>query len=58
MFWAEHEVGLPTALKKLRDMADSQKSPFMKVSRLLEKLVADGKGFACIGNNSDERIHA
>jgi 3-hydroxyacyl-CoA dehydrogenase len=45
MFWAEHEVGLPTALHKLRGFAAEQNSPFMKVSPLLEQLVAEGKGF-------------
>jgi 3-hydroxyacyl-CoA dehydrogenase len=49
MFWAEHEVGLKNALEKLATFAAQQTSPFMKVSPLLEQLVAGGKGFATVG---------
>jgi len=46
MFWAEHEVGLKNALEKLKKYADGK---WLKISPLLEKLVAEGKGFASIG---------
>ncbi len=46
MFWAEHEIGLPAALDKLRQFTADQNSPFMKVSPLLEQRVAEGKGFS------------
>ncbi len=46
MFWAEHEVGLKTALEKLKKYADGK---WLKISPLLEKLVAEGKGFASVG---------
>jgi 3-hydroxyacyl-CoA dehydrogenase len=45
MFWAEHEVGLPTALEQLRRYAAEQRSPWMTVSPLLEQLVAENRGF-------------
>jgi 3-hydroxyacyl-CoA dehydrogenase len=48
MFWADHDVGLKAALDKLKTFAVAQDSPFMKVSPLLEQLVADGKGFAAL----------
>jgi 3-hydroxyacyl-CoA dehydrogenase len=50
MFWAESEVGLKIALEKLRKFAAEQNSPFMKVSPLLEQLVAEGRGFASLGS--------
>ncbi|MBC7983514.1 MAG: enoyl-CoA hydratase/isomerase family protein [Candidatus Obscuribacterales bacterium] len=46
MFWAEHEVGLKTALDKLKKYADGK---WLTVSPLLEQLVAEGKGFASVG---------
>ena len=46
MFWAEHEVGLTNALEKLKKYADGK---WLKISPLLEQLVAAGKGFASIG---------
>ena len=46
MFWAENEVGLKTALEKLNKYADGK---WLKVSPLLEQLVAEGKGFASVG---------
>jgi 3-hydroxyacyl-CoA dehydrogenase len=46
MFWAEHEVGLKNALEKLKKYADGK---WLTVSPLLEKLVAEGKGFASVG---------
>lgn len=49
MFWAEHEVGLPAALEKLKKYSAQTGGKWLKVSPLLEKLVAQGKGFASIG---------
>jgi 3-hydroxyacyl-CoA dehydrogenase len=48
MFWAEHEVGLKTALEKLRQYSAQSGDEWLKVSPLLEQLVADGKGFASV----------
>jgi 3-hydroxyacyl-CoA dehydrogenase len=50
MFWAENEVGLKTALEKLKKYSAATGGKWLKVSPLLEKLVADGKGFASIGS--------
>jgi len=49
MFWAENEVGLSTALSKLKKYSDATGGKWLKVSPLLEKLVAAGKGFASVG---------
>jgi 3-hydroxyacyl-CoA dehydrogenase len=49
MFWAENEVGLKTALEKLRSYSAATGGKWLKVSPLLEKLVAEGKGFASVG---------
>jgi 3-hydroxyacyl-CoA dehydrogenase len=49
MFWAENEVGLKTALERLKKYSAATGGQWLKVSPLLEKLVADGKGFASIG---------
>jgi 3-hydroxyacyl-CoA dehydrogenase len=49
MFWAEHEVGLPKALEKLRKYGGQSGGKWSKVSPLLEQLVAEGKGFASVG---------
>jgi 3-hydroxyacyl-CoA dehydrogenase len=49
MFWAEHEVGLKTALEKLKKYSAATGGTWLKVSPLLEKLVAEGKGFASVG---------
>jgi 3-hydroxyacyl-CoA dehydrogenase len=49
MFWAEHEVGLSTALEKLKKYSAATGGKWLKVSPLLEKLVAEGKGFASVG---------
>jgi 3-hydroxyacyl-CoA dehydrogenase len=49
MFWAEHEVGLKTALEKLRKYSAASGGKWLKVSPLLEKLVDEGKGFASVG---------
>jgi 3-hydroxyacyl-CoA dehydrogenase len=49
MFWAESAVGLKTALEKLRKYSAATGGKWLKVSPLLEKLVAEGKGFASVG---------
>jgi 3-hydroxyacyl-CoA dehydrogenase len=49
MFWAEHDVGLKSALEKLQRIRVQTGSKWLSVSPLLEQLVADGKGFASIG---------
>jgi 3-hydroxyacyl-CoA dehydrogenase len=49
MFWAENEVGLSTALSKLKKYSAATGGKWLKVSPLLEKLVAEGKGFAGVG---------
>ena len=50
MFWAENEVGLKTALEKLKKYSAATGGKWLKVSPLLEKLVAEGKGFASVGS--------
>jgi 3-hydroxyacyl-CoA dehydrogenase len=49
MFWAENAVGLKTALEKLKKYSAATGGKWLKVSPLLEKLVAEGKGFAGVG---------
>jgi 3-hydroxyacyl-CoA dehydrogenase len=49
MFWAENEVGLKIALEKLRKYSVATGSKGLTVSPLLEQLVAQGKGFASVG---------
>jgi 3-hydroxyacyl-CoA dehydrogenase len=49
MFWAENEVGLKTALEKLKKYSAQTGGKWLTVSPLLEKLVAEGKGFASVG---------
>ena len=49
MFWAENEVGLKAALEKLKKYSAATGGKWLKVSPLLENLVAEGKGFASIG---------
>jgi 3-hydroxyacyl-CoA dehydrogenase len=49
MFWAENEVGLKTALEKLQKYSAETGGKWLKVSPLLEQLVAQGKGFAGVG---------
>ncbi len=49
MFWAENVVGLPAALEKLKKYSAATGGKWLKVSPLLEKLVAEGKGFASVG---------
>jgi 3-hydroxyacyl-CoA dehydrogenase len=49
MFWAENAVGLKTALEKLQKYSAATGGKWLKVSPLLEKLVAEGKGFASVG---------
>jgi 3-hydroxyacyl-CoA dehydrogenase len=50
MFWAENEVGLKTALEKLKKYSAATGGKWLTVSPLLEKLVAEGKGFASVGS--------
>jgi 3-hydroxyacyl-CoA dehydrogenase len=45
MFWAEHEVGLAKALEKIRAYSQVVGERWTKPSALLERLVAEGKGF-------------
>ena len=49
MFWAENEIGLATALEKIRGYAATVSGRWWKPSPLLEQMVAEGKGFADIG---------
>ena len=49
MFWAENEVGLKTALEKLKKYSAETGGKWLKVSPLLEQLVAQGKGFTSVG---------
>jgi 3-hydroxyacyl-CoA dehydrogenase len=49
MFWAENAVGLKTALEKLKKYSAETGGKWLKVSPLLEQLVAQGKGFASVG---------
>jgi 3-hydroxyacyl-CoA dehydrogenase len=49
MFWAENEIGLKTALEKLKKYSAQTGGKWLTVSPLLEKLVAEGKGFASVG---------
>ena len=49
MFWAENEFGLKAALDKLRKYSAATGGQWLKVSPLLEQLVAEGKGFASVG---------
>jgi 3-hydroxyacyl-CoA dehydrogenase len=49
MFWAENEVGLKTALERLKKYSAETGGKWLKVSPLLEQLVAQGKGFAGVG---------
>lgn len=47
MFWAEHEVGLDEILRRLREL-HAQFGDDFRPAPLLEKLVAEGKGFAAV----------
>ena len=49
MFWAENEIGLANALEKIRHYAATVSARWWAPSPLLEKLVAEGKGFSEIG---------
>jgi 3-hydroxyacyl-CoA dehydrogenase len=49
MFWAENEVGLKMALEKLKKYSAATGGKWLTVSPLLEQLVAQGKGFASVG---------
>jgi 3-hydroxyacyl-CoA dehydrogenase len=49
MFWAENSLGLETALRKLEKLSAETGGVWLKVSPLLEQLVAEGRGFASVG---------
>jgi 3-hydroxyacyl-CoA dehydrogenase len=49
MFWAENSVGLKIALEKLNQYSAATGNTWLKVSPLLEQLVAEGRGFASVG---------
>src|SRR5258707_5179547 len=49
MFWVENAVGLATALEKLKKYSAATGGTWVQGSPLLEKLVAEGKGFASVG---------
>jgi len=49
MFWVENAVGLKTALEKLKKYSAATGGTWLKVSPLLERLVAEGKGFSSVG---------
>ena len=49
MYWAENAVGLKVALEKLRKYSAQTGGTWLKVSPLLEQLVAEGRGFASVG---------
>jgi 3-hydroxyacyl-CoA dehydrogenase len=48
MFWAENEVGLAKALEKIREYSAIVGEKWTKPSKLLERLVAEGKSFASL----------
>jgi len=48
-FWVENEMGLKTALEKLQRYGAQKRWQMARGSPLLEKLVAEGKGFASVG---------
>jgi 3-hydroxyacyl-CoA dehydrogenase len=48
MYWAEHEVGLPAALEKIRRFSQVTGEKWLTPSPLLEELVAKGAGFASL----------
>src|SRR5262249_10326211 len=48
MFWAENEVGLPSALAKIKEFSKLTGERWLRPSPLLEQLVAEKKGFASI----------
>ena len=48
MYWAEHEVGLPAALEKIRRFSEVTGEEWLTPSPLLEELVAAGAGFASL----------
>lgn len=48
MHWVEKEIGLPAALEKIRTFAKSHGSRWWTPSPLLERLVAEGKGFTSL----------
>lgn len=51
MFWAENEIGLQKALEKIKGYSATVGERWTRPSPLLEKLVAEGKGFSSLDNN-------
>jgi 3-hydroxyacyl-CoA dehydrogenase len=49
MFYAENSLGLKTALEKLEKLKLETGDTWLKVSPLLEQLVAQGRSFASVG---------
>ncbi|HKZ73388.1 MAG TPA: 3-hydroxyacyl-CoA dehydrogenase NAD-binding domain-containing protein [Steroidobacteraceae bacterium] len=52
MFWAEHEVGLAAALEKIRAIGRQVGERWLKPSPLLERLVAEKRGFSSLGRSA------
>ena len=48
MFWAENEVGLKSALEKIKQYSEIVGARWTKPSPLLERLVSEGKGFSSL----------
>jgi 3-hydroxyacyl-CoA dehydrogenase len=48
MFWAENEIGLKNALEKIKSYSAIVGERWTRPSPLLEKLVAEGKGFSSL----------
>jgi 3-hydroxyacyl-CoA dehydrogenase len=46
MFWAEHDIGLGRALEQIRAIGAHVGERWLKPSALLERLVAEGRGFS------------
>jgi 3-hydroxyacyl-CoA dehydrogenase len=57
MYWAEHEVGLKRALETLMRLSAEQGGEWLKVSPLLERLVADGEGFGSLSGSLSNAIN-
>jgi 3-hydroxyacyl-CoA dehydrogenase len=48
LFWAEHEIGLPTLLERVRHYQAETGAPWWRPAALLERLVAEGRGLASV----------
>ncbi|WP_202842595.1 3-hydroxyacyl-CoA dehydrogenase NAD-binding domain-containing protein [Luteimonas saliphila] len=51
MFWAEHDVGLDTILARIRELHPDHGDDF-RPAPLLERLVAEGRGFSASGRDA------